>query len=77
MSGMEHGSESSRRDFLKGSVTTASGALVSSLGLAASVHARGKERFNIALIGTGNRGTGAAADCLNVAKHLRLAAAQK
>ena len=67
--GMEHLSESSRRDFLKGSVTAASGALVSGLCLATGVHAAGAERFNIALIGAGNRGTGAAADCLNVGKH--------
>jgi hypothetical protein len=63
-------SESSRRDFLKGSVTAAS----SGLGIAPSVHAAGTERFNVALVGCGNRGTGAAADCLNVAKHVRLKA---
>ncbi len=71
---MKYKSESSRRDFLKGSLNTASGALVSGLGFASRAHATGTERFNIALVGTGNRGTGAAADCLNVAKHVRLVA---
>ncbi len=73
---MNHLSKSSRRDFLKSSLTTAASSALtaSSLSVARSVYVAGTERFNVALIGAGNRGTGAAADCLNVAKHVRLVA---
>ncbi len=70
---MTQARESSRRDFLRRS-TAAAGALVGGLGIARSAHAAGSERFNVALIGAGNRGTGAAADCLNVGKNVRLVA---
>ena len=72
---MQTSDGSSRREFLKRSAAAASvGALVSGSGLARCVHAAGSERFNVALIGSGNRGTGAAADCLNVSKNVRLVA---
>ena len=44
------------------------------LHLVRSLHAAGPERFKIALIGAGGRGTGAAADCLRSAEHIRLVA---
>ena len=72
---MNPSQESSRRDFLKNSTTAAAtGALATSLSLGRSAHASGNDRFNIALIGAGNRGTGAAADCLNAAENVRLVA---
>jgi myo-inositol 2-dehydrogenase / D-chiro-inositol 1-dehydrogenase len=72
---MQPPSESSRRDFLKRSATaTAAGALASIPSIARTAHAAGSDQFNVALVGAGNRGTGAAADCLNVAKNVRLVA---
>ena len=38
------------------------------LGIARSAHAAGSDVLKIALIGCGGRGTGAAANCLNVQK---------
>ena len=63
----------SRRDFLTTSVASTT-AFAAGLSLSRSAHAAGTERFNVALIGAGGRGTGAAADCLRVAKHIKLVA---
>lgn len=58
-------SDSSRRDFLQ---TT--GAVVAASAFAGmtvpKVHAAENNTINVALIGCGGRGTGAASDCLNV-----------
>jgi hypothetical protein len=63
----------SRRDFLRLS-TTATATLAANLGLSPRMYAAGTERFNVALVGAGGRGSGAAADCLRVARHIRLVA---
>ncbi|MCR4412462.1 MAG: Gfo/Idh/MocA family oxidoreductase [Thermoguttaceae bacterium] len=56
-----------RREFLKATSAGAAGlAMVGGLNLAKSVHAAGSDRIKIALVGCGGRGTGAAANCLNV-----------
>ena len=68
---MHKPNQSSRRQFLVASVATTS-ALTAGLCLPRSVHASGDERFHIALVGAGGRGTGAAADCLRAAKHIKL-----
>jgi len=47
-------SKPSRRDFLSTSAATTT-ALAASLSLTRSIHAAGAERFNVALIGAGNR----------------------
>ncbi len=66
---------SSRRAFLKQSTSVAAtSALVGSLSFPRNVHAAGEDKFNIALIGAGKRGTGAAADSMNVGKNVRLVA---
>jgi hypothetical protein len=44
------------------------------LSVARAAHAAGAEKFRVAIVGAGGRGTGAAADCLNVAKHIALVA---
>lgn len=58
----------SRRDFLAGSALAAGTAAVSQLSIARSAHAAGSDVIKFALIGCGGRGTGAAANCLNVQK---------
>ena len=63
----------SRRDFLRATTATAT-TIAFGLSLARSAHAAGSDRFNVALVGAGGRGTGAAADCLRVAKHIKLVA---
>ena len=65
----------SRRDFLKGSTAMAAGAAVAgSLSIARSAHAQGSESIKVALIGSGGRGTGAAAQQMNADKSVRLVA---
>jgi hypothetical protein len=63
----------SRRDFLRQSIVGGTAA-AAGLSVARGAHAAGQERFRVALIGAGGRGTGAAADCLHVAKHVKLVA---
>jgi len=70
---MQSSSMQSRRDFLATSAVTTS-ALAAGLSLSRSVHAAGSDQFKIALIGSGGRGTGAAADSMRVAKHIKLVA---
>jgi len=59
---------SSRRHFLKTSGLVAGAAAVTSLGISRGAHAAGSDVLRIALVGCGGRGTGAAANCLNVEK---------
>lgn len=56
----------SRRAFLQASALTAGAAVSAQLSLGRSAHAAGSDVLKIALIGCGGRGTGAAANCLNV-----------
>ena len=65
--------KSSRRDFLTSSTVTGAAVAVG-LSLARSAHAAGESRFQVALVGAGGRGTGATADCLRAAKHIKLVA---
>jgi myo-inositol 2-dehydrogenase/D-chiro-inositol 1-dehydrogenase len=62
-----------RRDFVRSSAAAVAVAATGQ-SIARSAHAAGQERFRVALIGAGGRGTGATADCLNVAKHIKLVA---
>jgi myo-inositol 2-dehydrogenase / D-chiro-inositol 1-dehydrogenase len=64
-----------RRDFLKRSAAVAAGgALAGTLSVARSAHAAGDDTIRVALIGCGGRGTGAAANCLNVPDNVKLVA---
>jgi len=66
---------SSRRKFLVGSTQAIAGAAVAGgLSLARSAHAAGTDEIKVALIGCGGRGTGAAAQCLNVPDRIKLVA---
>ena len=65
--------KTSRREFLASSAANTT-ALAASLSVSRSAHAAGSDRFNVALIGAGGRGTGATADCLRAAKHIKLVA---
>ena len=70
-----HSRHTSRRDFLKASTATVGGlALASQLGIARMAHAAGSDVLRVALIGSGSRGTGAAADCLEADPGTRLVA---
>ncbi|MHC4703266.1 MAG: Gfo/Idh/MocA family protein, partial [Planctomycetota bacterium] len=55
----------SRREFLKNTGRLAAGSAVAA-GLAPSIYAAGSSTVNVALIGCGGRGTGAAANALSV-----------
>jgi hypothetical protein len=70
---MPEPNRSSRRQFLAASVATTS-VLTAGLSLSRGIHAAGTERFNVILVGAGGRGTGAAADCLRAARHIKLVA---
>lgn len=63
-----------RRDFVKASSITAGGLLLGSLPIGRSAFAAGNERIKIALIGCGNRGTGAAANALDAGSDIQLVA---
>src|SRR5206468_6427522 len=63
----------SRRDFLKRSSALATGgAIVASLGALTAVHAQGSEAVNVALIGCGGRGSGAALNAMKADPNYRL-----
>lgn len=65
----------SRRRFLQGSATAIAGAaLAEGTAWSRSVHAAGSDTLRVALIGCGGRGTGAAANCLNVPENIQLVA---
>ncbi|HEY2413732.1 MAG TPA: Gfo/Idh/MocA family oxidoreductase [Pirellulaceae bacterium] len=63
----------SRRDFLKHSSAVAAGSsIVASLGAIPAVHAQGSETVNVALIGCGGRGSGAALNAMKADPSNRL-----
>lgn len=64
----------SRRDFIKATSLTAGGLLLGGLPIGASAFAAGSETLKIALVGCGNRGTGAAFNALNTGDGVRLVA---
>ncbi|MFZ5833303.1 MAG: Gfo/Idh/MocA family protein [Planctomycetota bacterium] len=70
---MHQAAKANRRDFLARS-TAAGAAVAAGLSVARAAHAAGSNTFRIALIGAGGRGTGATADCLRVAQHIKLVA---
>lgn len=63
-----------RRDFVKASTITAGGLMLSSLPLSSSAYAGGNDTLKVALIGCGNRGTGAAFQTLNADDGVQLVA---
>ncbi len=65
--------KTSRRNFLA-STAAHTATLLAGSSFSRFAHAAGTERFNVALIGAGGRGTGAAADCLRGAKHIKVVA---
>jgi len=68
-------SSTSRRQFLQTSAAAAVGAgLVSSEGIARSVHATGNETLKVGLVGCGGRGRGAAVQALTADPNTRLVA---
>lgn len=64
----------SRRDFVKASTLTAGGLLLGSLPLSKSAFAAGSDSLNLAIIGCGNRGTGAVANALDSTDGVKLVA---
>jgi len=64
-----------RRKFVKGSaLATAGGIMLSSLPVGASAFVGGKETLNVALVGCGGRGTGAANQALKADADTKLVA---
>jgi len=65
----------SRREFLERSAAAFAGtALAGGLSIGRSAHAAGGDQIKIALVGCGGRGTGAAANCLDVPDQIKLIA---
>ena len=64
----------SRRDFMKTSSIAAGGLMLGTLPFGASAYAGGNDTLNLALVGCGNRGTGAIANALDAADGVRLVA---
>lgn len=63
----------SRRDFLKhSSALAAGGSILATLGTVPAVHAQGSEAVNVALIGCGGRGSGAALNAMKADPNNRL-----
>jgi myo-inositol 2-dehydrogenase/D-chiro-inositol 1-dehydrogenase len=71
---MSHSERPSRRDFLKSSTLLTGAALAGGLGIARSAHAAGSDVLRVALIGCGGRGTGAADNCLEARKKVKIVA---
>src|SRR6476620_6314543 len=68
-----HTQSASRRDFLKqSSVAAVGGPIAVSFGAIPAVHAQGSETVNVALIGCGGRGSGAALNAMKAAPSNRL-----
>src|SRR5262249_12277097 len=65
-------SNSSRRDFFKTSTAAAAGVGLMSAFNTPPVHADGSAPFKIALVGCGNRGTGAVVQALNTKGSVQL-----
>ena len=70
----ESSTRTSRRDFLKLGTVSAGVALAGGLSVARSAHALASDQLKVALIGCGNRGRGAAADCLTADAAVRVVA---
>lgn len=69
------GSRSSRRDFLKTTMTTAAGAVaLDGLSVVSHVHAAGSDTIKIGMIGCGSRCPGAAVNAMTVDPGVRLVA---
>ncbi len=67
--------KTTRRTFLSASAATlTAGALTGTLSVARSAHAAGDETIKIALVGCGNRGTGACSQALNTKGPVKLVA---
>src|SRR5947208_13644761 len=65
--------ETSRRDFLaRSSTLAAAGSIAASFGAVPAVHAQGSEAVNVALIGCGGRGSGAALNAMKADPNNRL-----
>ena len=65
----------SRRDFMKAaSAFTAGGMLLGSLPIGASAYAGASDELKLAIVGCGNRGTGAVANALDAADGVKLVA---
>ncbi len=62
----------SRRDFFKGSALAAGAAMAGPLAVARGAHAAGSDELKIALVGCGNRGTGAATQALKTKGGVKL-----
>jgi predicted dehydrogenase len=70
---MSHDESSSRRDFLaRSSALAAAGSIAASIGAIPAVHAQGSEAVNVALIGCGGRGSGAALNAMKADPNNRL-----
>ena len=69
---MQRWGKPNRRVFLERSA--AAGAAIAAIGPARAAHAAGSDQLRVVLIGAGGRGTGATADCLNVARNAKLVA---
>lgn len=70
---MSHDESSSRRDFLaRSSAVAAAGSIAASFGAIPAVHAQGSEAVNVALIGCGGRGSGAALNAMKADPNNRL-----
>ncbi|MEX2463132.1 MAG: Gfo/Idh/MocA family oxidoreductase, partial [Balneolaceae bacterium] len=63
-----------RRDFIKTSALTAGGLYLGTLPITNSAYAHGNDTIKLALIGCGNRGTGAAFNALNADDGIKLVA---
>jgi len=66
--------QTSRRDFLKTSTAVVGGTLLRGLSIERSAHAAGSDTLNIALIGCGGRGSGAADQALSTLGSVKLIA---
>src|SRR3989442_2730101 len=70
---MSDNQSSGRREFLaRSSALAAAGSITASLGALPAVHAQGSEAVNVALIGCGGRGTGAAVNAMRADPNNRL-----
>ncbi len=63
-----------RRDFVKASAVTTGGLMMSSLPLGSSAYAAGNDTLKVALVGCGDRGTGAVVNTLNADDGVKLVA---
>ena len=71
---MNETKKATRREFLTGSKVAAGAAVAGGLTLARSAHGAGSDVIRIGLVGCGGRGTGAAVNCMDASKKIRLVA---